>query len=41
MSKSQFLVLAKDSILFAQCRARAMRTPEAVIELYTIAARFN
>jgi hypothetical protein len=34
MTKSQFLILADDSLLFAQCRARAMRIPEAVIELW-------
>jgi len=35
MTKSQFLILAADSLLFAQGRARAMRIPEAVIELWT------
>lgn len=39
MNKRVFLVAAKESLLFAQGRARAFRISEAQIELWSLAAR--
>lgn len=36
MTRITFLALASDSLLFAQCRARALGISEAQIELWTI-----
>ena len=39
MNRATFLYHARDSLLFAQCRARAFRISEAQIELWTLHAR--